>query len=202
MANHQTRRGLDTMREEDWLLFNGSEAARRVLERRKLIEAELCARPMKVLPVRRVARLFGLSERTLWVWIKRGVLSTRRRPRERPTHLKSGITERAVREFLRRLARCGAARNFVEEHRWPPDRPRTKARRRPANEKCQEGDKMLRERNPTPREYAEAVGVSVSTVYRLLYDRRLFGYRPSKHRIRLCHFCDKRRKSALTRKSR
>lgn len=202
MADNHIRRRSDNVRQEDWRLFDRSEAARRVLGRKGWIEAELRARPMKVLPVRRVARLFSLSERLLWVWIGRKVLPARRRPSKCHTPLKSGVTERAVREFLRRLARCGEMSDFVEKHRWPSDRPRTKARQRPANKKCQEGEKMLRGWNPIPREYAEAVGVSVSTVYRLLNDGRLSCYRPSNHRIKICRFFDKKRKSALTRKTR
>ena len=156
---------------------------------------------MKVLPARYVARLFQVSERLLWKWIEQKVLSTRHRPAKHPEHHKKGITLRVVQEFLRRSGQCGEMQNRIDKLRDRPRR-RTETRQAPARVRCQEGEKLLRSWTPTPRQYAEAVGVSVSTVYRMLHDGRLHSFRPTKKRIALCHFFHKNRNKVLTRKTR
>lgn len=186
--------------EADWRLFFRSEAFRRILVHRPCIESALRAHPMKILPVRYVARLFHVSERLLWNWIEQRVLSTCRRSSKHPEHHKKGITLRVVQEFLRRLDKCGERRRRTEESGGSLER-RTRTRSAPAKMKCQEGEKLLRGWTPTPRQYADAVGVSVSTVYRLLREERLSYYRPTKRRIVLCHLLHKNRNRLLTRRA-
>ena len=106
----------------------------------------------------------------------------------------------SVQEFLRRLDKCGERRRRTEESGGSLEL-RTWTRSAPAKMKCQEGEKLLRGWTPTPRQYADAVGVSVSTVYRLLREERLSYYRPTKRRIVLCHLFHKNRNRLLTRRA-
>ena len=196
-----TKRSINRDFAADWRLFDRSEKAQQILARCPQIEDELRARPTKILPVLRVARLFNISERLLWKWIEQQVLSTYRRPSKRPENYKKGIKTKSIRDFLCNLAACGEMRDQRDECGWS-DRRRVKTRTAPAVAKCREGMKTLKSWEPTPRQYADAVGVSVSTVYRMLNDQRLNSYRPTKKRIRICGFSIKRRKSLLTRKKR
>ena len=161
MKSHTKGAGWTKRHEADWKLFGRSESFRRILLRRSQIESALLSRPMKILPVRYVARLFHVSERLLWKWIKQRVLSTRRRSSEHPEHFKKGISLWVVQDFLRRLNRCGELQDLIDESSDSP-RQRTWTRSAPAKTKCQEGEKLLHGWTPTPRQYAEAVGVSVS----------------------------------------
>ena len=105
-------------------LLEGSSAAGRIAGNRARIESALRAKPRRVWPLATVARLFGISPSLLRKWVGQGLLSRFRRP---TAHHRPGLTERAVRRFLRELAGEAESGTPVFLHRP-----------RPAEKRCRE----------------------------------------------------------------
>ena len=153
-------------------LLRRSRLAHAILARSDRIGQRLLEENRKVWPTAQVARLFGISERLLWKWIKEGVLPAFRPPTDRH---RVGIATETIRDFLRRLAR----------DMEPGAAPGT-CRARPAEARCREEMRGLgRGKELSPRQFAEAAGVSVSTVHRCLQAGLLSSRRPTDHRIRI-----------------
>jgi len=142
----------------------------------------------EIIPTAQAARMLGVSVRLLWDWIKVGALATFRH--REGSRKRSGITKKALREFLRELGNKA----------WT-EAP-TKERRRPAEERCMKVFRALaKDQDLSPREMAAKAGVSASTVYLLVREGCLSVWHPTSRRARICgcHFFQKkhlRRKKA------
>jgi transposase-like protein len=168
-------------------LFLRSEAVRTIMARHAWIERQMREKPRKVWPFAKIARLFGISPSLLRKWVAQGLITRFRPP---SAHHREGLTERAVREFLREVAeRADSGIEF------------TLRRPRPAVEKCR---KVLRELQRgealTPREFAARAGVAPTTVHRLLAEHFLVAWYPTPYRPKICDFLEKDRRIRLTRK--
>ena len=181
----------------DLRFFDRSEAAQRILDLRPQIESELRAYPMKIWPISRVARLFHISESQLWKWIYQKVISTYHRP-SREGRFKKGIAAKAIKGFLRRLSKCRDKQRLRAE--WSEfSHQRVKFRERPAAEKCLAACRAgLDRQGLNPRQFAEAAGVSIASVHRMLRDGYLESYLRTPYRIIVCDIFTKIRKRRLT----
>lgn len=172
-----------------WDLYRRSDAARAILDRRSAIEARLRVEKRKVWPVARVARLFDISARLLWMWISKGCI----RPYRQPTkNHRPGISAKAIRALLNQLE--GAASHSPQY---------TNSRRRMAEEKCRAtANSMERGEELTPKRFAARARVSQTTVHRLIGSGLLYARRPTPHRKRICHPSEQFKKKRLTGKER
>jgi hypothetical protein len=128
-----------------------------------------------------------MSERLLRQWIGKGIIPMFSRPSA--SH-RSGISEDAIRDFLRHIVR-GASFGLGPHQ----------GRRQPAREKCVAAASQLKDDEElTPNEFAEKAGVSVTTVRRLAGEDAFDSYRPTSRRCIICTSVQKYRKEQLTRK--
>jgi len=164
-----------------------SAAAKGIPGKHCEIEGTLDGNRRRVWPLATVARLFGISPSLLRKWAKLGLVSLFKRP---SGHYRPGLTERAVRRFLKELAE--AAESGIQlRYRRPC----------PAWKRCREAVRGLKPGEAlAPAEFAARAGVSVTTVRRLLAMHELNAWHPTPHRPKVCDWMEKNRRNSLTRK--
>lgn len=178
---------IDAQRSATLQMLSRSGAALALARRGADITGEIRRAKVKVWSVARAARLFGISERLLWKWIAAGCLPKYRRP---TVHHRKGITTRALVTFVKQVQTYG---EFIEEPR--------RDRRRRAESKCREvANQLNRGEHLTPRQFASRSRVAVTTVHRLIALGFVDSYRPTEHRLRVCHWSEKYRRKRLTAK--
>jgi hypothetical protein len=159
-------------------LLRSSELARRIYCNCEVIRHCLNAEQRKIWPVTRVAGLFGVSKRLLWIWIKAGFLRTQKPPPGSPK--KKGIARSEVKGFLKRLQEGAALLgnfNHLSSGAGRPDAAMRKIR-----------DVRIggsRVHGLTPREFATLAGVSRSSVLRAIHVNRLDAWQPTPCRYRI-----------------
>ena len=183
----------NTEDERRWKLLQllaRSAAAKEIIGKRPQIENALRATRRRVWPLATVARLFGISASLLRKWAKEGLVSLFRRP---SAHHRPGLTEKAVRRFLKELAEEAESGTEVFPHR-----PRH------AEERCRKATQELKPGEVlAPAEFAARARVAVTTVRRLLAIGELDAWYPTPHRPNICDWMEKerrKRKKHLTRK--
>ena len=168
-------------------LLARSAAAKGIIGKRHAIESALRARRRRVWPLAAVARMFGISPSLLRKWAKQGLVSLFQRPTD--SH-RPGLTERAIRQFLKELA--AEAESGIELFHHRP---------RPAEERCREAVRGLKPGEVlAPAEFAARAEVAVTTVRRLLVIRELDAWYPTPHRPKICDWMEKERRNRLTKK--
>jgi hypothetical protein len=200
--------------------YGYSSALQRVGCRLEYVRKGIRRDPRKVIPVAALARTFDISPRLLWKWIADGWIG-RVRGEEKPGEMKRrrGVPKRAALQFLTHLERPASLYDDSNSHfgghgdddDWSP-RSRVDSRAgRPdtAQQKIREARRMgIDGQGMNPRQFAEAVGVSRSAVWRAIHARTVDWWNPTPHRTligkrpRTPKKVGKRQKKSLTRKNR
>jgi hypothetical protein len=155
--------------------FKARELARNARSIREILKRDR----RRVLPVAFLSRQFSISVRLLWKWIAKGIFEPEKiRPKAR---LKPGIGRKAALDFLGHLEE-----KWIDSWEYDVDVPASSGRPVTAVFKIQRfrrfenhGDGM------TPREFAELVGVSRSSVMRAIEERSLDSWNPTPCRYRI-----------------
>ncbi len=164
--NLPVMRLLASSRRAQWIARN-AQAIRKGIERDQ----------RAILPVAFLAREFSVSLRLLWNWIKKGMLKE-----EKPSpkvKLKPGVSRKGAIRFLRLLEEI--SNDCVFNYSWRPGgRPAVRKEKiRQAQTAGIRGNGMI------PREYAELIGISRSSVMRSIKDHSLDSWRPTPSRYRI-----------------
>lgn len=128
----------------------------------------------KIIPVAAIARWLGVSNRQMWKWIDQGWISTYSRPSE---SYRKGISKPGFTRFLNRVKEQAALAN---------DMLSTVPRGRPpvAREKLRAAYRAeVVTAGMTPKQCAEAVGISADSVCRALHAGDIPGRSRTRHRL-------------------
>jgi len=153
--------------------FPYSRALQGLAGNSRILRLQFSREPRKIVPVAWLAREFGVSTRLLWRWIGDDLL----RKAKGGVGCKRGVSRSEVKRFLKALEKAMESSfefGWIESRAGRPDT--AQQRIRDARRNGLSGQGM------NPRQFALAVGVSRSAVWRAIESGLLDAWRPTPHR--------------------